>query len=312
MKSAPNAFALAALNTKGWWGAHRWLVLRRITQLMVLALFLVGPWFGWWLVKGNLNYSLTLDTLPLADPLVMLQSLVTGHVPERNAIIGMCLVLAFYLLVGGRTYCAWVCPMNIVTDAASALRRKLDIRGGGDMPRNTRYWILALILLLAATTGGIVWELVSPVSLLPRGLIFGMGAGWLLIGGIFLFDLFVMKRGWCGHLCPVGAFYGLLGRWSLVRVSATQREDCNNCLDCFVACPEQQVIRMPLKGASKGVGPMILSSDCTNCGRCIDVCAKDVFTFVSRFAPNAVPPAPGADPSSRIDSKQLSNVETPS
>lgn len=296
MKSAPNAFALDALNTKGWWGAHRWLVLRRITQLMVLALFLVGPWFGWWLVKGNLNYSLTLGTLPLADPLVMLQSLVTGHVPERNAIIGVCLVLAFYLLVGGRTYCAWVCPMNIVTDAASALRRKLDIRGGGDMPRNTRYWILALILLLAATTGGIVWELVSPVSLLPRGLIFGMGAGWLLIGGIFLFDLFVMKRGWCGHLCPVGAFYGLLGRWSLVRVSATQREDCNNCLDCFVACPEQQVIRMPLKGASKGVGPMILSSDCTNCGRCIDVCAKDVFTFVPRFAPNAAPPAPGADP----------------
>ena len=258
-------------------------------QLTVLALFLVGPWFGWWIVKGNLNYSLTLGTLPLADPLVMLQLLATRHVPERNAIIGVCIVLAFYLLVGGRVYCAWVCPVNIVTDTASALRRKLDIRGGGDMPRQTRYWILALILVLAATTGGIVWELVNPVSLLPRGLIFGMGAGWLVIGGIFLFDLFVMKRGWCGHLCPVGAFYSLLGRWSLVRVSATKREDCNNCLDCFVACPEQQVIRMPLKGASKGVGPMILDSNCTNCGRCIDVCSKDVFTFVPRFAPNEAP-----------------------
>lgn len=117
-----------------------------------------------------------------------------------------------------------------------------------------------------------------------------MGAGWLVIGGIFLFDLFVMKRGWCGHLCPVGAFYSLLGRWSLVRVSATKREDCNNCLDCFVACPEQQVIRMPLKGASKGGGPQILDSNCTNCGRCIDVCSsKDVFTFVPRFAPNEAP-----------------------
>lgn len=296
MKPAANAFARDAIETKGWWGAHRWLVLRRFTQLSVLALFLVGPWFGWWIVKGNLNYSLTLGTLPLADPLVMLQSLLTRHVPERNALIGVVIVLAFYLLVGGRVYCAWVCPMNIVTDAASALRRKLDIRGGGDMPRQTRLWILALILVLAATTGGIVWELVNPVSLLPRGLIFGMGAGWFLIGGIFLFDLFVMKRGWCGHLCPVGAFYGLLGRWSLVRVSATKREDCNNCLDCFIACPEQQVIRMPLKGASKGVDPMILSSDCTNCGRCIDVCAKDVFTFVPRFAPNKIPTPPGASP----------------
>ena len=45
--------------------------------------------------QGNLNYSLTLDTLPLADPLVMLQSLLTGHVPERNAIIGVAIVLAF-------------------------------------------------------------------------------------------------------------------------------------------------------------------------------------------------------------------------
>ena len=297
MKPARNAFARDAIAAKGWWSAHRWLLLRRSVQLGVLALFLAGPWLGWWVVKGNLNYSLTLDTLPLADPLVMLQSLLTGHVPERNAIIGVAIVLAFYLLVGGRVYCAWVCPVNIVTDAASALRRRLDIRGGGDLPRQTRYWMLALILALAAGTGSIVWELVSPVSLLPRGLIFGMGGGWLLIGGIFLFDLFVMKRGWCGHLCPVGAFYGLLGRVGLVRVSATRREDCNDCLDCFTACPEQHVIRLPLKGAHKGVGPMIKDSDCTSCGRCIDVCAKDVFQFVPRFAPNADDQArPGAQP----------------
>ena len=297
MKPARNAFARDAIAAKGWWSAHRWLLLRRSVQLGVLALFLAGPWLGWWVVKGNLNYSLTLDTLPLADPLVMLQSLLTGHVPERNAIIGVAIVLAFYLLVGGRVYCAWVCPVNIVTDAASALRRRLDIRGGGDLPRQTRYWMLALILALAAGTGSIVWELVSPVSLLPRGLIFGMGGGWLLIAGIFLFDLFVMKRGWCGHLCPVGAFYGLLGRVGLVRVSATRREDCNDCLDCFTACPEQHVIRLPLKGAHKGVGPMIKDSDCTSCERCIDVCAKDVFQFVPRFAPNADDQArPGAQP----------------
>jgi ferredoxin-type protein NapH len=36
---------------------------------------------------------------------------------------------------------------------------------------------------------------------------------------------------------------------------------------------------MPLKGAAKGVGPEILSPNCSNCGRCIDVCSKDVFTI---------------------------------
>lgn len=278
-----NVIGHEAQQTKGWWGAHRWLVLRRGSQFSILALFLVGPWLGWWLVKGNLNYSLTLNTVPLTDPLVLLQSLLTGHTPERNALIGVVIVLLFYLLVGGRSFCSWVCPVNLVTDTSSALRQKLDIRGGGDLPRQTRYWLLALILVLAATTGSIVWELVNPVSMLHRGLIFGMGAGWILIGTIFLFDLFVMKRGWCGHLCPVGAFYSLVGRFSFLRISADKREACNNCLDCFVVCPEQQVIRLPLKGANKGISPVILSPNCTNCGRCIDVCSKDVFTFVTRF-----------------------------
>ena len=282
--SHPNLkLAQEAIETKGWWKVHRFLVLRRLSQLAILLLFLMGPWLGWWLVKGNLNYSLSLGVLPLADPLVLLQSWLTRHVPERNAFIGALIILAFYLTVGGRVFCAWVCPMNIVTDAASALRRRLDIRGGADLPRNTRYWVLGLILVLAASTGGIVWELVNPVSMLPRGLMFGMGAGWLLIGGIFLFDLFVMKRGWCSHVCPVGAFYSLLGRFSLLRVTASKRDACNDCLDCFVVCPEQQVIKLPLKGAKKGISPIILSGNCTNCGRCIDVCSKNVFSFASRF-----------------------------
>ncbi|MBE0474956.1 quinol dehydrogenase ferredoxin subunit NapH [Rhodoferax sp.] len=289
MSHAQLKLAQEAIEAKGWWGAHRFLIMRRVSQLSILFLFLMGPWLGWWLLKGNLNYSLTLGVLPLADPLVLLQSLLTGHVPERNALLGATIILLFYLLVGGRVFCSWVCPVNLVTDAASALRRRLDIRGGADLPRATRYWLLALILLLAASTGGIVWELVSPVSMLPRGLLFGMGAGWLLIGGIFVFDLFVMKNGWCGHLCPVGAFYSLLGRFSLVRVTANRRAACNDCLDCFTVCPEQQVIKLPLKGAKKGASPLILSGNCTNCGRCIDVCSKDVFTLSNRFKPKLDP-----------------------
>ncbi|WP_413891310.1 4Fe-4S binding protein [Candidatus Aalborgicola defluviihabitans] len=26
----------------------------------------------------------------------------------------------------------------------------------------------------------------------------------------------MIPRGWCGHLCPVGAFYGVLGRGALM------------------------------------------------------------------------------------------------
>ena len=289
MSRTANPIGSDAVQAKGWWGAHRWLLLRRTSQFGILALFMVGPWFGWWLVKGNLSYSYTLDTLPLTDPLLLLQVLVTRHTPERNAVIGALLVLMFYAVVGGRVFCSWVCPVNVVTDAASSLRRRLDIRGGADLPRQTRLWMLALILVLAATLGTLVWELVNPVSMLHRGLIFGFGMGWTLIAAIFFFDLFVMKRGWCSHLCPVGAFYGLLGHKSLVRISAVRRQDCNDCLDCYAVCPEQHVLKLPLKGAPKGVGPLITSADCTNCARCIDVCAKDVFAVRMRHRGNETP-----------------------
>jgi ferredoxin-type protein NapH len=43
------------------------------------------------------------------------------------------------------------------------------------------------------------------------------------------------------------------------------------------------VIRPALKGEDKGIGPVILAANCTNCGRCIDVCSKDVFNFGTRY-----------------------------
>lgn len=277
-----------AVAAKGWLASHKWLLLRRVSQLAILGLFLLGPLAGIWIVKGNLAYSYTLGVLPLTDPYVVLQSLMTGHVPEKLGLIGVAIVLAFYLLVGGRVYCSWVCPVNLVTDAAGWLRRRLGLKGSVHLGRETRYWMLAMTLIGSAATGVILWELINPVSMLHRGLIFGMGAAWTIVLAVFLFDLFVMSRGWCGRLCPVGAFYGLIGRWSPVRVSAPARSACNDCMDCFEVCPEPQVIRPALKGAESGTGPVILASACTNCGRCIDVCSKDVFRFGTRFN-NALP-----------------------
>jgi len=276
----PGADALAA---KGWWLTYRWLILRRLSQLGILGVFLLGPWAGIWIVKGNLNASLTLDVLPLTDPFILLQSLAARNIPETTAIIGALIVLVFYLLIGGRVYCSWVCPVNIVTDTAAWLRQYLGLTGGTRFSNHTRYWLLGTVLLVSIATGTIAWELINPVSMLHRGLIFGMSAGWLVILGIFLFDLLVSRRGWCGHLCPVGAFYSVLGNTSVLRVSAVRREQCNQCMDCTQVCPEPQVLKMPLFGADKGAGPVILSPNCTNCGRCIDICSQDVFQFGARL-----------------------------
>lgn len=275
----PGADAIAE---KGWLAAHKWLILRRIVQFGILGLFLLGPLAGIWLVKGNLTYSLTLGVLPLTDPYVFLQSLLTGHLPEKMGLIGVLIVLVFYFLVGGRSFCSWVCPINPVTDTAGWLRRRLNIKGGAQFSRATRYWILGMTLLVSTLTGTVAWEWINPVSMLHRGLFFGIGAAWMVVLVIFLFDVFVAKNAWCGRLCPVGAFYSLLGSWSPVRVSASKRLACNDCMDCFEVCPEPQVIRPALKGDGK-IGPLILAPNCTNCGRCIDVCSKDVFNFGLRF-----------------------------
>jgi ferredoxin-type protein NapH len=280
---------IEAIRRKGWWKAHQWLLLRRFVQVGVLLLFLAGPWWGLWVLKGTLASSLLFDSVPLTDPYLLLQQLLTGHWPESVGLLGAGIVLVFYLIVGGRSYCSWVCPINMVTDAAEWLRIRLDLKGAGQLPRGTRYWLLGATLLVAAFTGSIAWELVNPVSLVFRGLVFGMGAVWGILLVILLLDLFVSRRAWCGHLCPVGAFYSLIGGASLLRVSATNREQCDDCMDCFGVCPEHQVIRPALKGASQGIGPVILSGNCTNCARCIDVCARDVFRFSSRIHhPNAL------------------------
>jgi ferredoxin-type protein NapH len=284
----------SAVAEQGWLKAHKWLLLRRASQLSILGLFLLGPLTGVWIVKGNLSASMTLDFLPLTDPMLLLQAILAGHWPELTGLVGALIVIAFYAVVGGRVFCSWVCPVNMVTDSAAWLRRRLDVRGSGRFTRSLRYWILGLALVLALSTGVIVWEYINPVSMLHRGIIFGIGLAWVILLGVFLFDLLIARQGWCGHLCPVGAFYGLLGARSLVRVSAPKRARCDDCMDCFYVCPEPQVIKPALKGAAQGIGPVILDINCTNCGRCIDVCSKEVFRFATRFdnklsLPNAKP-----------------------
>jgi ferredoxin-type protein NapH len=293
-KSNPGHDAVLA---KGWIAAHRWLILRRLSQIGFIGLFLIGPVTGYLIVKGSIASSLTFDFLPLTDPYILLQSWAGGHLIETTALIGALIVATVYLLIGGRVYCSWVCPVNIITDAAHWVRTRLGIQGGIKFSRKVRYWMLGMTLVTAFATGSIAWELVNPVTMIYRGLIFGIGWAWGAALALFLFDLLISERGWCSHLCPVGAFYGSLGKLSVLRINAVRRDDCNDCMDCYAVCPEQQVISPALKGAKLGASPFIRAGACTNCGRCIDVCALNVFEFGSRLGgPSTTTHQPLAEP----------------
>lgn len=281
MSQADKIVGREAIGSKGWWRAHRWLLLRRLSQLGIIGLFLLGPLAGVWIVKGNLSSSMTLGVLPLTDPFTLAQVIAARHWPELSALVGAAIAIAFYALVGGRVFCSWVCPVNVATDAASWLRRSLKISTGRS-PRELRYWLIPAILIACAVSGVTVWEWVNPVSLTQRALIFGGSTAFGALAAVFMFDLLVAPRGWCGHLCPVGATYALIGSKSLLRVSARHSSRCNDCADCYAVCPEPQIIPIALKGKG-GASPVIDSSACTNCGRCIDVCGPDVFTYTHRF-----------------------------
>ncbi|HCG7663985.1 TPA: quinol dehydrogenase ferredoxin subunit NapH [Vibrio parahaemolyticus] len=266
-----------AVEKLGWWRAHRFLILRRLCQLTIIALFMAGPTLG--VLTGNLSSSMLLDTVPLSDPLIVLQALATGHIPEFNALLGVVIVVVFYAILAPRAFCAWVCPLNIVTDLAAWLRRKFNIKASYRWSPAIRYWLIPVLMLGSALSGAILWTWLDPVAALHRGLVFGMGAGWVLIALVFVLDLLLVEHGWCGHLCPLGATYGVIGRKSLLRVTALRREDCTKCMDCFYVCPEPEVLRQPLKEGDRRV----MDQNCISCGRCLDVCPEHVFEFKNRL-----------------------------
>ena len=262
------------------WNNYRYLILRRVTQISLMLLYFGANAWGWKILMGNLSSSKILGIIPMSDPYAALQMLVAGAALATDLLIGVGVATLFYMLIGGRVFCSWVCPINIITDSANFLRRKLQIdRAQGfrqPATRNIRYWILALSLIISAIMGVAAFEFVSPISMVHRGIVFGLGFGWAAMLIIFLFDLFVLKDGWCGHVCPLGGFYSLLGSFSLIRVLHSQ-EKCTLCMKCKTVCPEHQVLYMIGKESLS-----VTSGECTNCARCIEVCDDDALGFSIR------------------------------
>ncbi len=262
------------------WNNYRYLILRRFTQIGILILFFGANAWGWKILEGNLSTSKIFGIIPMSDPYAVLQMVAAGAVVATDLLLGVAVVTLFYFFVGGRAFCSWVCPINMVTDSANWLRRVFDIDRAQlqkqPIGRNTRYWVLGISLIVSAVMGLAAFEFISPISMLHRGIVFGIGFGWAAVLIIFVFDLFVLKNGWCGHICPLGGFYSLLGKFSFIRVHHIE-ENCTLCMKCKVVCPEKQVLHMIGKESIP-----VLSGECTNCARCIEVCDDDALKFSIR------------------------------
>ncbi len=264
---------------KTLWNNYRYLIARRFVQISLLVLYFGANAWGWNILMGNLSSSLLLGIVPLSDPYAALQMFAAGAILSVDLIIGAGIVTLFYMTIGGRAFCSWVCPINLITDASSLIRRFFDIdRSQKRQPstRNMRYWVLAMSLIISFALGITAFEFISPISMVHRGIVFGLGFGWAAMLIIFLFDIFVLKNGWCGHICPLGGFYSLLGRFSLIKVQHNA-QNCTGCMDCKVVCPEKQVLFMIDKESLP-----VLWGECTSCARCIEVCNDNALNFSIR------------------------------
>lgn len=284
----------------------KYLFLRRVIQLGILALFIAGNYAllevrthqnvekisvlntvdlkveGTLLSKSNLSHILSgdlsfskiFDTIPLSDPFATLQLFVAGGSLAIDLWLGALIVSLFYGIFVGRAYCGWVCPVNLVSDSSAWLRRKFSITTPLlNLPRGFKYLVLGLSLVLSALFGVGAFEMINPVSMLSRGIIFGMGFSILGVVMIFLFDLFVLKNGFCGHICPIGATFSLIGKFSLLKVRH-KVQNCTKCMKCIEVCPEKQVLDMIGKKDAK-----VTQMACIKCGRCIDVCDDNALSF---------------------------------
>ena len=228
-------------------------------------------------MQGNLSHSSWFGGIfSLTDPLSVMQIFLAGGGLALDVLLGALLVAAIYGIFLGRVYCAFVCPINLVTDFANFLRDKLGFNTAQRklfISRSTRFVILGLGLLLSALFGVAAFELISPISMLHRGVVFGMGFGIFAVLAVFCFDLFVLKNGFCGHICPLGAMYSLLGKFALLRVKHTL-SNCTKCMEGVRVCPEPEV----LKPIGKQDGNL-KTMTCLRCGRCIEACDDNALHF---------------------------------
>lgn len=254
---------------------YKFSILRIATRVIIFGLFALsasGVFGG--VLMGDLSSSLLFSTIPLSDPLAVLQICLAFGGIGISALIGGIIIACFYAIIAPRAFCGWVCPVGLISDMVARFKRKFGMRAKILSIKNTsRYYILAAVLLLSLIFQAPIFESVSFIGVIQRGLIFG-GISWIFIAILIaIFDLFVLDNATCGYICPLGAFYSLLGRFSLLKIHYNETL-CTKCGECEKVCPEKQVL--DIIGAKSGI---IKSGECMSCAKCIEVCEDSALEF---------------------------------
>ena len=96
---------------------NKWRILRYTTVIGINFFFFASFYFDIQILEGTLSASRFLG-LHLADPYASLQVMLASKIVKTNLIIGLLTISFFYLLIGGRSFCSWVCPYGFLSEIA--------------------------------------------------------------------------------------------------------------------------------------------------------------------------------------------------
>lgn len=262
------------MNPSTKWRNRRW-----ASILLINALFIVSFSLDIQLIEGSLSASRVVG-FHFADLNAALQVTLAFKQILINLVIGTVTVLLLWWLLGGRTFCSWVCPYHLLSEFAEMIHLRLaGMKLVRDMPmhRGLRTVLYVIFAVLTFVSGYTVFEAISPVGILSRAMIYGPGLAMIWVVLLLAFEVFFTRRAWCRYMCPIGLTYGLVGITSPMYV----KYDLEKCLhegDCRAVCLVPHVLEPTKKGFSLKE-QMALGADCTRCGMCVDVCPTQSLTF---------------------------------
>lgn len=259
--------------------SHKWRNRRWAVLIATNLLFVLSFWLDIQILEGALTASRFVG-FHLIDLNSALQVMLAHKHIIVNLFIGTFTVFLLWVLLGGRTFCSWVCPYHLVSELTEKLHLKLvakKIITDHQFHRGARtvFWIL--FVLLTFISGYTIFETISPTGILSRALIYGPGLalGWIAL--LLLFEIFYSRRAWCRYICPIGLTYGAVGAISPLRVVFLV-EHCFHEGDCRKVCLVPHVLEPTIKGRASEEN-MSLGPDCTRCGLCIDTCPSGALRY---------------------------------